>query len=210
MKHYWIIIALISIFKSYGQTHSSREHICLNFDWQFKAGEPESKTDWKTIQLPHDASIGGIFSKDNSTTANGWLPYGKGTYRKKFICPENKKDKLVFIQFDGVYRNAKVWINGKLLGTQLNGYLGFEYDLSANIKFGQENWIEVFYDNTKQGTSRWYTGEGIYRDVWLKYVNKLSIPLYGTYITTPKVTQKLADVVVETEIEKCIFDYGNL
>jgi len=196
---FWI--ALIAFCSYSGNAWSQGRHTSqFNFDWQFKQGPINSDSEWKTVQLPHDAAIYGSFSKENSTSANGWLPLSCGMYRKSFALPVEAKSKMVLIQFDGVYRDAQVWINGKYLGQQLNGYIGFEYNLTPYVFFDKQNLIEVYYDNTTKETSRWYTGEGIYRDVWLNIVDRLSIPLYGTYITTPVITTSKATVSIETEV----------
>jgi len=156
--------------------------------------------DWEQVQLPHDAAIGGEFDWENSNGANGWLPFGAGTYRKHFHLPDEADDKRIMLEFQGVYRDAEVWVNGQYLGRQLNGYLGFEYDLTPHVEIGGENVSAVAYDNRKQGTSRWYTGEGVYRDVWLKVVDPLHVPLHGTYVTTPTITGVLALVEIETQV----------
>ena len=179
----------------------------LNFDWKFTKSDPglafnewfdDSK--WEMVQLPHDASISGSFSSKESIGANGWLPYGKGWYRKYFDVPANAKEEKVYIRFDGIYRAAEVWCNGVYMGKHLNGYLGFEYDLTREIKFGNKNVIAVKFDNSITGTSRWYTGEGIYRDVWLILTDKMHIPQYGTYVTTPEIKEDMALLKVETNV----------
>jgi len=187
--------------------NSPRQTELMNFDWKFLNGDANSAftewfddKKWETVQLPHDASIGGNFSNKESTKENGWLLYGKGWYRKYFDVPIEANGKKVFISFDGVYRAAEVWCNGVYLGKQLNGYIGFQYDITKEIKFGKKNVIAVKYDNTVKETSRWYTGEGIYRDVWLTITDKLLIPQYGTYITTPVINKDKALAKVETNI----------
>ncbi len=182
-----------------------REVQNFNFDWQFIQGNqrPDSldqleDSDWIKVQLPHDAAISGKFSRDNSTGANGWLPYGQGWYRKQFTLDQGYSDKKIFVQFDGVYRDAEVYINGIHLGRHLNGYLGFEHDISQYLKFGRHNILLVHYDNSTKDTSRWYTGEGIYRDVRLVITDQLHIPQYGTYLTTPVVSSEQALVRIQT------------
>lgn len=188
-------------------TGKPRTTFLLNADWRFHAGLQGNEHEvflndggWKTVQLPHDAAVGGTFDYEMSTSANGWLPFGCGAYRNHFRIPGEAAGKRILVEFEGVYRAAEVWINGQYLGKQLNGYLGFEHDLTEFIRFGEENILTVIYDNRRKHTSRWYTGEGIYRDVWLKIVDPLHIPLYGTCITTPKITQDSATVVIETEV----------
>ena len=201
-----IFILSILIIGSFGFTYSQNRQL-FNSGWKFALHEQKGAqaadyddSNWETVILPHDASISGKFDHENSTSANGWLPYQEGWYRKTFSVSESDTAKKIFIDFDGVYRDSKVWINGQFLGRNLNGYLGFEYDLTPFLKFGQKNIIAVHFDNRTKGTSRWYTGDGIYRDVWLKVVNPVHVAYDGTYITTPFVTNELAKVTVETEV----------
>ncbi|MBU3820973.1 DUF4982 domain-containing protein [Flavobacteriaceae bacterium XHP0103] len=197
-----LVLVIGFIRLSYGQSPQ-----LFNSDWKFILGNQEgaqakdyNDSHWESVILPHDASVGGKFDHENSTSANGWLPYQEGWYRKKFTISESNKHKMVFIDFDGIYRDSKVWINGQLLGRNLNGYLGFEYDLTPYLYYDQENVIAVHYDNRIKGTSRWYTGEGIYRDVWLKVVGPIYIPDNGIYVTTPFITKDLAKVHIETTV----------
>jgi len=182
-----------------------------NFDkgWRFSLGEiPEAKEisysdgHWRQLSLPHDWSIEGKFDKDNpSTPSGGALPGGIGWYRKAFSLPLSEKNKNIFIDFDGVYRNSKVWINGHYLGIRPNGYISFRYDLTPHLKYGNEkNIIAVRVDNSDQPNSRWYSGSGIYRNVWLVKTNKIFVDHWGTYITTPQVNEQVATVHVETRI----------
>jgi len=204
---YLILIAQLYLLLPVFAVQSPRHTELLNFDWKFMKGDASpaftewfDDAKWEIVQLPHDASIGENFSNNESTSENGWLPYGKGWYRKYFEVPADSKEKKVFISFDGVYRAAEVWCNGVYLGKRLNGYIGFEYDITREIKFGKQNVIAVKYDNTTKETSRWYTGEGIYRDVWLTITDKLHIPQYGTYITTPVINKDKALAKVETNV----------
>ncbi len=202
-----VIFAVLFLVFSVSGQESIRKEKRFNANWKFSSGECISAQEpdfddskWESVNLPHDASIKGVFDKENSTGAIGWLPFEEGWYRQNFVVPDTQKGKKVFIRFDGVYRDSKVWINGNLLGRNLNGYLGFEYDLTPFLQYGEENVLAVYYDNRTKGTSRWYTGSGIYRDVHLTIVKPVYVPYHGTYITTPKVSEKLAKVVVETEV----------
>jgi len=186
---------------------SPRNVTRLNEDWLFRDGvvgnahEPFlADRAWQTVQLPHDAAIGRAFDGEKSNADNGWIPFGAGAYRKHFGLPADAEGKRILVEFEGVYRDAQVWINGHYLSRHLNGYLGFEHDVTAHAVCGGANVLTVTYDNRKQRTSRWYTGEGIYRDVWLKIVDPLHVPLYGTYVTTPLVTADTARVRLETEV----------
>jgi len=187
---------------------SGRQETLLNFDWQFHAGEVEdgfltdelAGRNWQKVQLPHDASIYGEFTRKNSDGANGWRPRGNGVYRKSFELSEGASGQRVLVEFQGVYRDARVWINGHQVGQQLNGYLGFEVDLTPHVIVGGTNLLVVTYDNRTPETSRWYTGEGIYRDVWLRILNPIHVPLNGTRIVTPTITTNDALVTIETEV----------
>jgi beta-galactosidase len=181
----------------------------FNDGWKFKLDSAQSYSaadvddaSWRILNLPHDWSIEGKFDKNNPAgTGGGALPGGVGWYRKTFTIPASQKDKTIFIEFDGVYRNSEVFINGHSLGIRPYGYSSFHYDLSPYLKFGNEkNLIAVKVDNSKQPNSRWYSGSGIYRNVWLTTLNKAHIDIWGTYITTPAITDKEATVKIETRI----------
>ena len=191
----------------YLQTRT-RENI--DFNWKFFKGDITGAwkiefkdSDWRVVDLPHDWSIEGPFSKDNPTGGGGgYLPAGIGWYRKHFILPESWKEKKIYIQFDGVYMNCDVWINGKHLGIHPYGYTSFYYDLTPYLNFGEkENVLVVKVDNSKQPNSRWYSGSGIYRHVWLITTDKLHIGHWGTYVTTSMVSSEFADVRLRVWVE---------
>jgi beta-galactosidase len=182
-----------------------------NFDkgWKFNLGDvtdaQASGFDdslWRVLDLPHDWSIEGKFSKDNpATPSGGALPGGIGWYRKTFTIPVSEKGRLAFIDFDGVYKNSEVWINGHSLGLRPYGYSSFRYELTPYLKYGKEkNILAVKVDNSKQPNSRWYSGSGIYRNVWLVMTDKIYIAHWGTYVTTPEVTEQSAKVIIQTKI----------
>ena len=107
----------------------------------------------------------------------------------------------VFIDFDGVYRNSEVWINGNYLGKRPYGYSSFQYELTRFLNFGnKQNVIAVKVDNSQQPNSRWYSGSGIYRNVWLTTVNEIHVDHWGTWISTPEVDDRSATVAVETSV----------
>ncbi|MES2330572.1 MAG: beta-galactosidase GalB [Bacteroidota bacterium] len=181
----------------------------FNEKWKFKLDSvnkyddpTSSHDDWRTLNLPHDWSIEGTFSKDNPARPDGGaLPGGIGWYTRKFSIPVTDKGKQVFIEFDGVYRNSEVWINGYSLGVRPNGYISFQYDLTPHLHYGSEpNVITVKVDNSKQPNSRWYSGSGIYRNVWLTTVDKVHVDHYGTFISTPQVSEKAATVKIVTSL----------
>ena len=181
----------------------------FNKNWNFKLGDfPNAiqsnfnTADWRTLQLPHDWSIEGTFNKDNPTKqAQAFLPAGMGWYRKTFTVPADWATKTVSIEFDGVFKNSEVFINGHSLGIRPNGYISFAYELSQYLNFGKENVIAVKVDNDAQPNSRWYTGSGIYRNVRLVASDKLHVAQWGTYVTTPEVSAAKASVHLEVTIE---------
>ncbi|MBT8037750.1 MAG: DUF4982 domain-containing protein [Verrucomicrobiae bacterium] len=183
----------------------------LNFDagWSFIKGDPKGAdtqafdhSEWRQLDLPHDWSIEGPFLESHPSGAKGgYLPCGTGWYRKSFQIPVDAAGKMAFVEFDGVYMNGEVWINGHRLGKRPYGYIGFEYDLTPYLNLKGENVLAVRVDNSLQPSSRWYTGSGIYRHVWLKFTDKLRVAHWGTQISTPKITDKHAEVLVKTTIE---------
>jgi beta-galactosidase len=181
----------------------------FNKNWKFFLGdEPNAKNasfisqKWRSLTLPHDWSIEGSFSEKNPSTANeGALPTGIGWYRKTFTLPASAQNKNIYIDFDGIYRNSEVWINGHYLGKRPNGYISFRYNLTRYAVFNRKkNVIAVKVDNSEQPNSRWYSGSGIYQNVWLVTTNKISIDHWGTFVTTPKVSQESATINLKISI----------
>jgi beta-galactosidase len=178
-----------------------RSEIDFNNGWKFYlvddslAKEPSyNDTKWRKLSLPHDWSIESDFKRDfPATTQGGALPGGIGWYRKTFTLPSSAKNKNVSIEFDGVYKNSEVWINGHYLGKRPNGYIAFSYDLTEYIlPTPQKNVIVVKVDNSQQPDSRWYSGSGIYRNVQLILTNKWRFEKNTLLVTTPFVNQDSA------------------
>ena len=183
----------------------------FNKDWYFKLnaqGDFSKKDvdvhDWSKLNLPHDWSI--YFDFDHKSPARnegGQLNGGTAWYRKTFTVDESAKDKDVRINFDGVYMDSKVYVNGKFVGHYPSGYNHFSYDITEFLnKDGSENTIAVQVTN-KQPSSRWYSGSGIYRDVTLSYRDKVQVAENGNHITTPKLAEQ-KDGNVETQIQSKI------
>jgi beta-galactosidase len=193
-----------------------RYHLLMDRDWKFFLGDDKNASDvsfndnaWRKLDLPHDWSIEGEFKKDEPTGGGGgYLPTGIGWYRKQFTLPSSVHGKQVSIQFDGVYMNSEVWINGNHLGKRPNGYISFVYDLTPYLTSGK-NTVAVRVDNSEQPNSRWYSGSGIYRHVWLNITNSLHIAQWGTYITTPDISTSSATVSIKTKIENNGQDISN-
>jgi beta-galactosidase len=186
----------------------TRQRVLMDYNWKFiqsdikEAEKPDfDDTKWRTLNLPHDWSIEGEFKEDAITKGpGGYLPTGIGWYRKRFNLPSVDKGQQFWIEFDGVYMNSDVWINGHHLGKHPYGYTSFYYDLTPFIKKGG-NIIAVRVDNSLQPNSRWYSGSGIYRHVWLNIAGPVHIAQWGTYITTPEVNSSSATISVRTSIE---------
>lgn len=182
----------------------------FNKDWQFSLGDnPEAyridfdDATWRQLDLPHDWSIEGSFSSEHpSTSQGGALPTGIGWYRKSFTLDEGTEYDKYFIDFDGVYCNSEVWINGHYLGKRPFGYISFRYDLTPFLlKNGQTNMIAVKVDNSAQPSSRWYTGSGIYRNVWLVKTKNIYVGHWGSKVTSDQVSLTAASVQLDLKIE---------
>lgn len=193
---------------AYGQSGEPRKQIDADFGWRFSLGDPAGAQDpnfddssWRTINVPHDWSIEGVpDSKNLSGSGGGYFPTGVGWYRKTFHVPRTWKSKRVSIEFDGVYMDSTVYLNGHALGTHPNGYTSFAFDLSPYLVLGRTNVLAVRVDNSKQPNSRWYTGSGIYRHVRIVVTNPIHIAHWGVFITTPVVTAAHADVVLHVSV----------
>ena len=154
---------------------------------------------WKEIDLPHDFAIEGPFRIDLEG-ATGKLPYqGIGWYRKHFV-PEFQSGERTYIDFDGAMANAEVWLNGQYVGTWPYGYNSFRMDLTPYIQSGKENVLAVRLDTEKWG-SRWYSGAGIYRHVWMVHCQPVHVSHWGTFITTPEVTDLSAKINMEISVD---------
>ncbi len=205
----FVIIASVLVCTiASGQVHGQgRQRLLMDFGWKFTLGDPTGaeKTDfddskWRELDLPHDWSIEGPFQQDAPTGGSGgYLPTGVGWYRKHFTLTEDASDRSVWIEFDGVYMNSDVWLNGHHLGNYPFGYNSFHYDLAPYLAKG-ENILAVRVDNSLQPNTRWYSGSGIYRHVWLTVANPLHLAHWGTYITTPEVAEMKAQVRVQTTL----------
>ena len=200
------LLLLIISFSVFAQ-QSDRQKLLMDFDWKFQLGDSSNAyavdfddSQWRSLDVPHDWSVEGEFSEDAPGGGRvGYLPTGIGWYRKTFQLPATAKGKKVWIEFDGVYMNSTVWVNGKELGKRPFGYMGFQYDISEIAQEG-ENTVAVRVDNSEQPNSRWYSGSGIYRHVWLNIANNVHVAQWGTYITTPIANENTAQVAIVTTL----------
>lgn len=182
-----------------------------NFDarWRFhlgdvSGGESSSLNDsaWTLLDLPHDWSIAGPFCKENPSGAAGaFLPGGIGWYRKTFSVPNSDSDRIIEIDFDGIYMNSDVWINGHHLGHRPYGFVSFGYNLTPYLYYGDRNNIlAVRANNSMQPNCRWYSGSGIYRHVWLAKAARLRVDRCGTFVNASKISADNAEIEVRTRI----------
>ncbi|WP_139314792.1 glycoside hydrolase family 2 TIM barrel-domain containing protein [Saccharicrinis aurantiacus] len=206
IRNFQVLILLMFAHLGIAQD-SIRVKESFNNDWLFMlgdsvdyAGHDFEDANWRKLTLPHDWSIEGAFSADNSGR-NAFLPGGIAWYRKHFILPNTYKGKHIEIQFDGVYKNASIWINNTPVGTHHDGYTSFYYDVTELLKHGESNTIAVRVDNSIQPNCRWYTGSGIHRNVWLTVTNNTHVANWGTYITSPQVSKNKASIQIETSLE---------
>lgn len=208
IKQHCLAAAIVAaLLTSCSSDSDLRSRTKITLDWAFALGdstaaiaEDYDDSDWRRLNLPHDWAIEGDFAEDNpSGTGGGALPGGIGWYRKTIDLTDDDLQKNIFIDFDGVYMNSEVYINGHLLGKRPYGYISFRYNLTPYVHEGT-NVIAVRVDNSEQPNSRWYSGCGIYRNVYLVKVNNIYVENWGTYVTTPLVNSTKADVKVATTL----------
>jgi beta-galactosidase len=185
----------------------------LDFDWNFHRGDvnngqsPElDDSAWRRLNLPHDWSIEDIPGSDSPLDEEaiggigaGYFVGGTGWYRKTFSVGPDQTDSRSFLEFEGIYMNADVWLNGHHLGSHPYGYTGFGYDITDQLHFDRDNLLAVRVRNEGQ-TSRWYSGSGIYRHVWLHSTAPVHVKHWGTRITTTEISKESARVEVTTEV----------
>jgi len=157
---------------------------------------------WQPVNLPHDASISKPRSASNPSGSGGGYAWGGVVdYRKKFFVPEDWRGQSVQLEFEGVYMNAEVSVHHNLVTFHPYGYTSFVVDLTPYLNFGAENEVTVVANNSAQPNSRWYSGTGIYRHVWLRRGGSVHIKPWGVFVTTPLVDPAACTVSVATEVE---------
>ncbi|MBR2232131.1 MAG: DUF4982 domain-containing protein [Prevotella sp.] len=224
MKRFlFLLLAMAALY-----TVQARERKCFDADWRFVLADSAHMADvdyndshWRKLSLPHDWAIEGDFYAGNPSGAGGGaLPGGVGWYRKTFsipLTPSQDGGTSCFIEFDGVYMNSTVYVNGQKVGFRPYGYSSFEYDITEYLKKG-ENIIAVRVDNSDQPNSRWYSGCGIYRHVWLTQTEHTHVAHWGTYVTsslsknnktaTFNVMVEVANKTKDTQITNILLDAG--
>jgi len=189
----------------------------INFNWRFAKGDQKEavKVDfddsaWEQVDLPHDWAISGPFGKPGEDGGTGKLPWkGEGWYRKRFeLSTADKGRRLQFI-FDGVMAAPTIFLNGVKVGSWRYGYNSFWIDATDAARFGGEN-VLVVHADTREHTSRWYPGGGIYRKITMRLVNPVHIPVWGVLVTTPTVTDQMGAVKVQVEVTNTLAAAKNL
>lgn len=205
-----LYVLMIATIISCGNNKENQPRTTLNFDndWYFTLNdstnlfvEPQTNNLWKRISIPHDWSIEHELSEKNPSGNRGAFAVGGiGWYKKTFEIPVDQIKKNIILLFEGIYKDADIWINDQHVVFHKHGYLSFNIDITSYIKFGSTNTILIKVDNTNLPHDRWYSGCGIYRHVWINYVSDIHIPIWGPYITTPEISKEKAVVKINTTI----------
>lgn len=200
----------------------AREIASFDRSWKFNLGDVTNAqslefddSKWRSLDIPHDwmiegaanaysdphAEMEGPFDKNSPAAGSGgYLNGGVAWYRKTFTLPESARGRRISILFDGAYMKAEVYLNGIKLGDHPYGYTSFYYDLTSHANYGPEKNVIAVRLDVKQPCSRWYSGGGLYRHVWLVETQPVHIPQWGTYIKTPEVSDTSARVEIKTDI----------
>lgn len=195
-----------------------RQVLPLDQDWRFHLGDvagaekPEmADAEWRLLDVPHDYSIEGPVGADPATMEGpfdqkcpggksaGFLNGGIAWYRKTFTLPVEAVGRRMSVEFDGVFMDSQVWLNGAAVGRQPYGYSSFQFDLTPHLKSG--NNILAVKVTMQQPCSRWYPGAGIYRHVRLVVMDPVHVAHWGTQVTTPEIQDAAAKVQVRTRVQ---------
>lgn len=216
MQRQRLLAALILTFVVFATTASSqakgknapRETLNADANWRFLLGDPAGAESlsfddaaWKPVDLPHDWSIAGPIDEKNPTAGGGgFFPAGIGWYRKTFTAPAEWKGKLVSVEFEGVSKNATVYLNGEKLGVHPYAYTSFRFDLTPHLKIGERNVLAVKVDDSQQPSSRWFSGSGIYRHVRVIVTDPVHVVPWGVFVSTQDASVNAAKIVVRTQV----------
>lgn len=192
----------------------------LDCGWRFQKGDffysaeynEYDDSDWRIVDLPHDWSIEDLPEQDGENVIGHFSKKSPGSlstghaigdmawYRKSFTLISEDAGKTVYLNFDGVFLESEVWVNGERVGFHPNGYMPFYYDITRFLRpTGEENLVAVRVQNMGDN-SRWYSGSGLYRHVWLTVVNPVHVDVWGTFVTTPHVSEQSADVNINVRL----------
>lgn len=201
----FILFTLVASLNVYAQI-SFGESTIFNDGWKFKLGDDQAAvaadyddSKWQNVALPHDWSVKGTLSPDLAS-CTGYLPAGIAWYRKTFDGAQFSAEQ-VYIYFEGVYNRSTVYLNGHELGHRPNGYISFAYDLTPYLNREGENILAVRVDHSRIADSRWYTGSGIYRDVYVVEAGKVHFSQWGVGYQLSSIDDKKAVISVDAAIE---------
>lgn len=205
----FILLACFSVQAqvSFGEAKKFNENWLFSLsDDSLGASVSYNDSKWRKLDLPHDWSVEGQLSP-SLASCTGYLPGGIGWYRKHFQVTD--KAARHYIYFEGAYNRSEVYLNGHLLGKRPNGYISFMYDMTPYLKEG-DNVLAVRIDHSRYADSRWYTGSGIYRDVWMISAPDIHFAQWGIGWHATSLTDKQAVVAVDMEVEKHVKATGTL
>jgi len=196
MKRFFLfsLLSLLAITASHAQ--SSRERLPWDDRWRFQLGDKSEAKDntfddstWRELVLPHDWSIEGQ-TDPNALTAGGggFFMTGIGWYRHAFNAPATWSGKRVLVEFEGIAGVAEISLNGQSIATHPNAFTTFFVDLTPHLKLGQDNVLAVRVDNSQQPNTRYYTGSGLYRHVWLHVTSSVHVAWGGVFVSTEELT----------------------
>ena len=218
MKQIFSILFLIALYvlPTAAQIKTTvRQQEKFNAGWKFLLADSNDyknqafdDSGWRNVDLPHDWMIETEMKQQNPSGPMGaFLSGGVGWYRKTFEVNDSLKTKSITIQFDGIYMNSEVWINGHFLGLYPYGYSRIQYNVTGLLKFGEKNVIAVRVDNSLEPSSRYYSGSGIYRNVWLITTNSTHFDnAKGVFVTFPIVSEKKATISCKYNIVAGAFE----
>lgn len=193
------------------ENFASQQKVLFNFDWKFQLVTKENKntdfasptlddSSWRTLDLPHDFQFEQPWTEAGGG-ARGFKPMCEGWYRKSFPANPLWRGKRVIMDFGGIIYLGDVYLNGRKIASTDYGYVGLEADLTPYLRYGGENVVAVYASTGPKKGSRWYTGGGLFRDVYLQVQNPTHIARHGVYISTPEVTASRATVAVQVEVD---------
>ncbi|MBQ8487293.1 MAG: DUF4982 domain-containing protein [Prevotella sp.] len=202
-----LLLTLVGLLFVAASAEGARQDMLFNFDWKFKLGEAAGaeKTDfddsgWRSLDLPHDFQIEMPWN-EKANRSRGFKDMATGWYRKSFDADPAWQGHRIILDFEGIMLHGDAYLNGKKIGGTDYGYLGFEADITRQLKYDRKNVLAVHCSTGEDKNSRWYTGGGLFRDIHLILKDSVSIARHGIYIQTPQVTEAEATVAVQVEVE---------
>ncbi|HSL86804.1 MAG TPA: beta galactosidase jelly roll domain-containing protein, partial [Bacteroidales bacterium] len=209
----FLLLAFLPLHPIVSQKGETPRDILFDSGWKFNRGGAQGAerpafddSDWRQIDLPHDWSLEDLPGTESPFDINaisqvngGFTTGGTGWYRKEFEIPAKSRDKRFILMFDGIYMNCEIWLNGRSVGRHPYGYTSFWFDVTDRLMIDTVNLLAVKVRNEGEN-SRWYSGSGIYRHVWLIVVPQVHVMPWGTFVTTPEISEKDAVVKIKTRV----------